>query len=177
MTANNAHPEQVFHMIKQQVAALGLGVLALISSPAFAAREEHRFEVSVDIPTLGFYVIPSETDWIHREQTLPWNLETKTLGGLRKNFDIKHDSSAIHARLESEPYLANGRDEQNIYLRVMFNGKELSHDAQPREVLTVAQATAGGRFALEIQPKVPVGGYKSGTYQGNVQLIFSAAAP
>jgi hypothetical protein len=96
---------------------------------------------------------------------------------LRKNFDVKHDTSAIHARLESEPYLSNGRDEQNIYLLVSFNGKTLSHDPQPLEVLSREQAVAGGRFALQIQPKVPAGGYKPGRYYGNVNLVFSAAAP
>jgi hypothetical protein len=164
-------------MIKLSAIALWAGVTALMSSLAFAAREEQRFDVSVDIPTLGFYVIPAESNWIHREQILPWNLHTSTLEGLRKNFDVKHDTSAIHARLESEPYLSNGRDEQNIYLLVSFNGKELSHDPQPREVLSRAQAVAGGRFPLHIQPKVPAGGYKPGRYYGNVQLVFSAAAP
>jgi hypothetical protein len=75
-------------MIKQSAIAMWAGVMALVSSLAFAAREEHRFEVSVDIPTLGFYVIPAETDWIHREQILPWNIHSKTLVGLRKNFDV-----------------------------------------------------------------------------------------
>jgi hypothetical protein len=164
-------------MIKQSAIALWIGGVTLMSPLAFAAREEHRFEVSVDIPTLGFYVIPAEADWIHREQVLPWNINTSTLGGLRKNFDVKHDTSAIEARLESEPYLSNGRDEQNIYLRVSFNGTDLSHDPRPRKVVSVAEAVAGGRFALEIQPKAPVGGYKPGTYHGNVQLIFNAAAP
>jgi hypothetical protein len=164
-------------MIKQSAIALWIGGVTLMSSLAFAAREEHRFEVSVDIPTLGFYVIPAEIDWIHREQILPWNINTSTLGGLRKNFDVKHDTSAIEARLESEPYLSNGRDDQNIYLRVSFNGTDLSHDPRPRQVVSVAEAVAGGRFLLEIQPKTPAGGYKPGTYHGNVQLIFNAAAP
>lgn len=164
-------------MIKLSAIALWTGAAALMSSLAFAAREEHRFEVSVDIPTLGFYVIPAESDWIHREQVLPWNIHTRSLEGLRKNFDVKHDTSAIHARLESEPYLSNGRDEQNIYLLVSFNGKTLSHDPQPLEVLSREQAVAGGRFALQIQPKVPAGGYKPGRYYGNVNLVFSAAAP
>jgi hypothetical protein len=177
MTANNADTEQVFQMIKQSAFALGLGVTAMISTQVFGAREEHRFEVSVDIPTLGFYVIPAETNWIHREQVLPWNPDTKTLGGLRKNFDVKHDHSAIFARLESQPYLSNGRDDQNVYLRVSFNGRELSNIEQPREVVPVAQAVPGGRFPLEIQPQTPIGGYKPGTYHGNVQLVFSAAAP
>ncbi|KAA0960450.1 CS1 type fimbrial major subunit [Pseudomonas sp. ANT_H12B] len=164
-------------MIKQSAIVLCLGGMTLMSCVAFAAREEHRFEVSVDIPTLRFYVIPAETDWIHREQILPWNINTSTLGGLRKNFDVKHDTSAIEARLESEPYLSNGRDEQNIYLRVSFNGMELSHDAQPRQVVSAEQAMTGGRFPLEIQPKVPAGGYKPGNYYGNVHLIFNAVAP
>jgi len=164
-------------MIKLSAIALWTGIAALTSSLAFAAREEHRFEVSVDIPTLGFYVIPAETDWIHREQVLPWNLHTSALDGLRKDFDVKHDTSAIHARLEGEPYLSNGREEQNIRLLVSFNGKTLSHDPLPREVLTRAQAVAGGRFPLQIQPIVPAGGYKPGRYYGNVHVIFSAAAP
>lgn len=164
-------------MIKQVAGASCLGVMALMSSLVFGAREQYRFEVSVDIPSLGFYVIPSEMNWIHLEQTLPWNVATKTLGGLRKNFDVRHDTSAIEARLESQPYLSNGRPEQNIYLRVSFNGVELSHDPLPRQVLSVAQAVAGGRFPLEIQPKVPAGGYKPGTYHGNVRVVFNAAAP
>ena len=163
-------------MIKQSTLFVW-SVMALMSAQAFAAREEHTFEVSVDIPTLGFYVIPAESNWIHLQQTLPWNINTSTLGGLRKNFDVKHDTSAIEARLEAEPYLSNGRAEQNIYLRVSFNGRELNHDPQPREVVSAAEAMAGGRYALEIVPRVPVGGYQSGTYYGSVNLIFNAAAP
>ncbi|WP_025112424.1 CS1 type fimbrial major subunit [Pseudomonas sp. H1h] len=164
-------------MIKQSAIALWAGVVVLASAQAFAAREERVFEVSLDIPTLGFYVIPAEMNWIHLQQTLVWDTHTRTLGGLRKNFDVKHDTSAIEARLESEPYLSNGRDEQNIYLRVSFNGKELSHAPQSQVVVSAAQAMSGGRFPLEIQPKVPLGGYKPGQYYGNVQLIFTAAAP
>jgi hypothetical protein len=163
-------------MIKQSTIVLW-SVMVLMSTQAFAAREERTFEISVDIPTLSFYVIPAESNWIHLEQTLPWNINTTTLEGLRKNFDVKHDTSAIEARLEAEPYLSNGRDDQNIYLRVSFNGQELSHDPKPREVVPVSQAVAGGRFPLEIQPKIPVGGYKPGTYHGSVNLVFNAAVP
>ena len=162
-------------MIKQSAIALCVGVITC--AQAFAAREERTFEVWADIPTLGFYVLPAETNWIHLEQTLPWNINTSRLEGLRKNFDVKHDTSAIEARLEAEPYLSNGRAEQNIYLRVSFNGRELNHDPQPREVVSAAEAMAGGRYALEIVPRVPVGGYQPGTYYGSVNLIFNAAAP
>ncbi|RBB98407.1 fimbrial assembly protein [Pseudomonas sp. MWU12-2115] len=163
-------------MIKQSFMVVSAGLLTLFSSTLFAAREEHRFEVSVDIPTLGFYVIPAETDWIHRAQILPWNVSSKSLGGLRKHFDVRHDTSAIEARLDSQAYLSNGRPEQNIYLRVSFADIELSHES-PRQVVSAEQARAGGRYVLEIQPIVPAGGYKPGSYYGNVQLIFNAAAP
>ena len=169
--------QQVTDMIKQSAIALCMGALTLLSASTFAAREEHTFEVSVDIPTLGFYVIPAESNWIHREQTLLWNAGTMRLGGLRKQFDVRHDTSAIEARLESEPYLSNGREEQNIQLRVSFNGQELSHEPQPRQLVPADQAMAGGRFPLEIQPIMPAGGYKAGDYYGNVLLVFSAAAP
>ncbi|HJR30220.1 MAG TPA: fimbrial assembly protein, partial [Pseudomonas sp.] len=74
-------------MIRQWIALTSASGLALMSAWAFAAREEIEFFVSVDIPTLNFYVIPSEPDWIHREQRLPWNVNTSTLGGLRRDFD------------------------------------------------------------------------------------------
>jgi hypothetical protein len=163
-------------MIKQSLMILCAGVLTLFSAESFAAREEHRFEVSVDIPTLGFYVIPAETDWIHRAQILPWNISTKSLGGLRKHFDLRHDTSAIEAQLESAAFLSNGRDEQNIYLRVSFADTVLTHET-PRQVVSAEQARAGGRYALEIQPITPASGYKPGNYYGNVHLIFNAAAP
>jgi hypothetical protein len=163
-------------MIKPSLMTLCAGVLTLFSAESFAARDEHRFEVSVDIPTLGFYVIPAETDWIHRAQILPWNISTKSLGGMRKHFDLRHDTSAIEARLENVAFLSNGREEQNIYLRVSFADTVLTHET-PRQVVSAEQARAGGRYALEIQPITPAGGYKPGSYYGNVHLIFNAAAP
>jgi hypothetical protein len=163
-------------MIKPSLMTLCAGVLTLFSAESFAAREEHRFEVSVDIPTLGFYVIPAESDWIHRAQILPWNISTKSLGGMRKHFDLRHDTSAIEARLENVAFLSNGREEQNIYLRVSFADTVLTHET-PRQVVSAEQARAGGRYALEIQPITPAGGYKPGSYYGNVHLIFNAAAP
>ncbi|MGF6319542.1 hypothetical protein ABIA60_005820 [Pseudomonas frederiksbergensis] len=46
-------------MIKQWAFAASLSAATLMSSQVFAAREEHEFEISVNIPTLSFYVIPS----------------------------------------------------------------------------------------------------------------------
>ncbi|WP_213938399.1 CS1 type fimbrial major subunit [Pseudomonas sp. dw_612] len=164
-------------MIKQCTVATLLAATALISLSALAAREEHIFEVSVTVPTRSFYIIPSETGWIHREQILPWNVATARLGSLRKYFDVRHDTSAVEARLDANPYLSNGHDADNIGLRVRFNGVELSHAIEPRLVVTAADAALGSRVLLEIEPQQPPGGYRAGDYYGNVLLLFNARAP
>ncbi|PNA04394.1 MULTISPECIES: CS1 type fimbrial major subunit [Pseudomonas] len=165
-------------MIKQVAIALCLGLPASVHPAVFAAQEKHTFEVSVDIPTLGFYVIPSEADWIHREQTLPWDIHSSTLLGLRKSFDVKTDGSAIEARLESFPYLTAGGDSRdNIVLHVSFNGKDLTQDPTPREVVSAEEAMAGSRVQLEIVPREQPGGYKPGEYNGTVNIVFNVAAP
>lgn len=165
-------------MIKKTAVVLCLSLPTSIHPAAFAAQEKHTFEVSVDIPTLSFYVIPSEGDWMHREQTLPWDIHTSTLLGLRKSFDVKTDGSAIEARLESFPYLTAGGDSRdNIVLRVSFNGHELTQDPTPRQVVSAEDAMAGHRVALEIVPREQAGGYKPGEYYGTVNIVFNVAAP
>ncbi|MEO4017388.1 CS1 type fimbrial major subunit, partial [Pseudomonas rossensis] len=143
----------------------------------WAAREEHTFEVSVSIPTRSFYLIPAEPDWIHRPQRLNWNPSTSTLSSVRKHFDVRHDTSAIEARLDAAPYLSNGKPGDDIALRVSFNGVELSPESVPRQVVSAAEAAAGKRVLLEIDPVMPSGGYRPGDYSGNVLLLFSARAP
>ncbi|MHC8402600.1 CS1 type fimbrial major subunit [Pseudomonas sp. MDT1-17] len=164
-------------MNKQCAVVLLMAITGLMSAMSWAAREEHTFEVSLAVPSRGFYVIPAEPDWIHRPQQLLWNYPTSSLGSVRKNFDVRHDTSAIEARLESAAYLSNGRPDDDIVLRVSFNGVELSADPNPREVVSRAEASAGKRALLEIEPVKPSGGYRSGEYAGNVMLLFNAKAP
>ncbi|MGH8331523.1 MAG: CS1 type fimbrial major subunit [Pseudomonas sp.] len=164
-------------MIKQCAAVALTAMTALMGSLTWAAREELTFEVSVSIPTRSFYLIPAEPDWIHRPQRLNWNPSTSSLSSVRKNFDVRHDTSAIEARLEAAPYLSNGRPADDIVLRVSFNGVELSPDLSPRLVVSAADATAGKRVLLEIAPVMPSGGFRPGDYSGNVMLLFNARAP
>src|SRR5687768_14008728 len=100
---------RVTKMIKQSTALVLLAAASLSGSEAWGAREEHTFEVSLTIPSRPFYVIPAEPDWIHRPQQLFWDYPKATLGSLEKNFDARHDSSAIDARLLLDPFLENGR--------------------------------------------------------------------
>lgn len=144
---------------------------------AFAARETHLFEVSVTVPSQEFYVIPADPDWIHREQRLPWNLATSTLGGLRKYFDVRNEAGSIEARLEGRPYLSNGKDVDDIGLRVLFNGKLLS-ELTSSEVVPMSEAAQGKRVLLEVLPMPPADGvYKPGSYFGNVNMVFNAVLP
>ncbi|GLH40904.1 CS1 type fimbrial major subunit [Pseudomonas moraviensis] len=164
-------------MIKQCTAAALLAATALSGVGAWAAREEHTFEVSLTIPSRPFYIIPAEPDWIHRPQRLEWDYQRSTLSGLMRNFDVHHDSSAIEARLAYDSYLENGRPGEVIDLRVSFNDVELSSHVTPRQVLSEEEAAGGKRVALKIDPIEPVGGYRSGDYYGNVVLMFNARAP
>ncbi|RON96916.1 fimbrial assembly protein [Pseudomonas moraviensis] len=168
---------RVTNMIKQCTAAALLAATALSGVGAWAAREEHTFEVSLTIPSRPFYIIPAEPDWIHRPQRLEWDYQRSTLSGLMRNFDVHHDSSAIEARLAYDSYLENGRPGEVIDLRVSFNDVELSSHVTPRQVLSEEEAAGGKRVALKIDPIEPEGGYRSGDYYGNVVLMFNARAP
>ncbi|MHC8290889.1 CS1 type fimbrial major subunit [Pseudomonas sp. XS1P51] len=164
-------------MFKRLTLVLVSTIAAWSSTPVFAAREEHRFDVFVTIPTLAFYVIPADPGWIHREQQLPWNLTASTLGGLRKYFDVKNEAGSIEARLEGRPYLSNGTEAHDIGLRVLFNGQLLS-EQENSEVVSLTDAAAGKRVLLEIVPMPPADGvYKPGNYFGSVNMIFNAVMP
>lgn len=164
-------------MIKQCAVVALTAMTVMMSSVTWAAREEHTFEVSLTIPNRSFYIVPTEPDWIHRPQRLNWDYPTSTLSSVRKNFDVRHDTSAIEARLDSLPYLSNGRPGEDIVLRVRFNGVELKSDLLPQEVVTQAEAAAGKRVLLEIESVKPASGYRPGDYSGNVMLLFNAKAP
>jgi len=164
-------------MIKQCTAAVLVVATALTGAVAWAAREEHTFEVSLTIPSRPFYIIPAEPGWIHRQQVLPWQHATDTLGNLEQYFDVRHDSSAIEARLATEPVMDTGRQGELIELRVTFNDVVLSSHITPQQVLSKEEAAAGKRVLLRIDPIKPPGGYRPGSYSGNVVLLFNAPAP
>ncbi|WP_277759124.1 CS1 type fimbrial major subunit [Pseudomonas sp. A34-9] len=164
-------------MIKQCTVAALMVATALTGAGAWAAREEHTFEVSLTIPSRPFYIIPAEPDWIHRPQRLEWDLPRSTLNGLMRNFDVHHDSSAIEARLAFDPYLENGRPGEVIDLQVSFNDVVLSSHVTPRQVLSEEEAAKGKRVALKIDPIEPAEGYRPGDYHGTVVLLFNARAP
>lgn len=164
-------------MIKQCAVVALVAVSGLTSSLAEAAREQHTFQVFLEVPTRAFYILPTDPGWIHQPQRLDWNHVTSELSGVRKYFDVRHASSAIQARLETTPYLSNGRPGGNIALQVSFNGVVLRPDIAPQDVVSQEEAAVGARVLLEIAPVKPAGGYQPGDYSGNVMLMFNAKTP
>lgn len=167
--------QQVMNMSNATRAAMALALLIPVSGVVNAIVERETFEVSVSIPSAEFYVIPSEPDWIHQEQTLPFNSVAGAFTPLRKNFDVKNVNGGISARLSVEPYLSNGRDTDDIPLTVTFNRQRLSLVAE--QVITALDGQAGQRVGLEVAAVVPADGYKPGNYYGSVHMIFEALAP
>ncbi|WP_030129581.1 CS1 type fimbrial major subunit [Pseudomonas sp. QTF5] len=164
-------------MIKQCAVIALMAITGLTASLAWAARVQHTFEVSLNIPTRAFYIVPADPGWIHQAQRLNWDHATSTLSSVRKYFDVRHASSAVQARLESEPYLSNGRPGEEIQLQVSFNGVVLRPDMTPQDVVSQAEAAVGKRALLEIDPLKPADGYRPGDYSGNVMLMFNAKTP
>nr|WP_177450562.1 CS1 type fimbrial major subunit [Pseudomonas sp. Irchel s3b5] len=159
-------------------AVIALMTATLMAGPfAWGARESHTFDVSVTIPSRAFYITPTEPGWIHLPQEMRWNHFAGNFNTLAKYFDVRHDTSAIEARLETTPYLSNGWPTQNIQLRVTFNGVPISTDVIPREVVSATEAAAGKRVLLQIETLKPANGFKAGEYTGNVVLLFNAKAP
>jgi hypothetical protein len=161
-------------MFKATLATLLLALL-LPGGAVQAIDQRENFEVSVTIPTAEFYVIPSDPDWIHQEQSLPFNSVSGRLAPLRKDFDVKNTNGGISARISTEPYLSNGRDSDNIPLVVSFNRKRLTVDAA--EVVSELDGRLGKRVGLEVAAVEMPDGYQPGSYFGSVHMIFEALAP
>lgn len=162
-------------MFKASMTVISMMLLTLASASAYAVVERETFEVRVTIPTAEFYVLPTDPDWIGREQKLNWDLTARELSPLRKHFDVKNSNGGITARLNEEPYLSNGRAIDNIALDVQFNRIKLTvNDAS---VISEIDGKTGKRVELVIAAVKPDDGYKPGEYYGSVHVIFEAVAP
>jgi hypothetical protein len=162
-------------MFKSSMAGISMMLLTLASVCAHAVVERAIFEVRVTIPTADFYVLPTDPDWIGREQKLNWDLTAQELSPLRKHFDVKNSNGGITARLNEEAYLSNGRAVDNIALDVQFNRIKLRvNDAS---VISEIDGKTGKRVELVISAVKPNDGYKPGEYYGSVHMIFEAVVP
>lgn len=159
----------------KQLARFGvLAMFVTLGSDVWGIQERYSFDVSVTIPVPEAYVLPSEPDWMGREQVLAWDLAKSRLGNLRKHFDVKNINGGVSARLGEVPYLSNN-GQGRIDLQVLFNRVPLTLDST--QVVTAQMAQVGTRAELEISPIEPSGGYSGGEYYGTVHLVFDFLAP
>ncbi|CRM96610.1 hypothetical protein [Pseudomonas sp. 22 E 5] len=160
-------------MFKQVTVVAALMAPVLWGGQAQAFQERQSFDVSVTIPIHEAYVLPSEPDWMGRDQVLAWDLVTSRLSHLRKNFDVKNLNGGVAARLGDTPYLLSGQN--RIDLQVLFNRVPLTLDST--EVINADEARVGRRAELEIAAIEPQTGYKGGDYYGTVHIVFDFLAP
>lgn len=116
-------------MFKKIAFAAPLAVLALSSSVAFAAGEaRHSISLVAHVPTNGFYVVPTDSDLVSKDQDMSYQPSTGKMREVNGFFDVRNNSGSVHASLESVPQLIYGN--QTIALKVEFNNKELNQTPQ-----------------------------------------------
>ncbi|WP_272671846.1 CS1 type fimbrial major subunit [Providencia sp. PROV104] len=158
-------------------------MVTLLSGAAFAsmfanAADEQRYtiELSATIPSEAFQVIPVESGWINQTQEMSYDLGTSKLQAFSKQFQYKNTSGGIQATLintdsNGDPILSNGSD--TIPLAVTFNGVKLSNEAAT--VVAADQAKAGGRTNLRITQKTDNALNVTGSFTGQVAMVFEPA--
>lgn len=153
---------------------LALPLTLLFAGAAFAADPiEKQVLITATVPTAAFYVEPVGGNWMNDPQDMAWNSFQGSLTPVRKQLQAKSTVGPITAHLLSPAVVSSGLDA--IDLDVKIGATTLTTNAI--EILTEAQAAPGAIVDFEVAPQVPAGGYKPGSYQGLVSMMFETAAP
>lgn len=159
-------------MFKKIALSAPLAVLALSSSVAFAAGEaRHSISLVAHVPTNGFYVVPTDSDLVNKDQDMSYQPSTGKMREVNGFFDVRNNSGSVHASLESVPQLIYGN--QTIALKVEFNNKELNQTPQ----LVVGESESDVNFRAPIKISANGSNYLPGDYTGVVAMTFDAVPP
>ncbi|MHC8383432.1 CS1 type fimbrial major subunit [Pseudomonas sp. LB3P14] len=159
-------------MFKKFAIATPLAVLALNSSMAFAAGEAtHSISLIAHVPTNGFYVVPTDSDLVNKDQDMSFQPSTGKMREVTGFFDVRNNNGSVHASLESAPKLISGAEA--IDLKVEFNNKELT--LTPQLVVGEADSDVNYRAPLKISAKGTT--FQPGDYTGVVAMTFDAVPP
>ncbi|MHC8355614.1 CS1 type fimbrial major subunit [Pseudomonas sp. LB3P81] len=159
-------------MFKKFAIAAPLAVLALNSSLAFAAGEAaHSISLVAHVPTNGFYVVPTDSDLVNKDQDMSFQPTTGKMREVNGFFDVRNNNGSVHASLESAPKLISGA--QAIDLKVEFNNKELT--LTPQMVVGESESDVNYRAPLKISAKGTT--FQPGDYTGVVAMTFDAVPP
>ncbi|MGX1188002.1 hypothetical protein AB7M29_005681 [Pseudomonas sp. F-14 TE3623] len=159
-------------MFKKFAIAAPLAVLALSSSAVFAAGEaRHSISLVADVPSNGFYVVPSDPDLVNKDQDMSYRPTTGKMGEVNGYFDMINNNGSVHASLESVPQLYSGSSAIN--LQVAVNGVVLS--TTPQMVVGETESNVNFRAPLNIKAISP--NIAPGYYTGAVTMTFDAVPP
>ncbi|MEJ4046171.1 CS1 type fimbrial major subunit [Erwinia sp. SLM-02] len=171
--------------MKRNLSALNKAlVTALVSCAVLGGTAAHAADsqsytinLSAEVPTDSFHVIPVDSGWIDRTQNMGYDIATQKLQTFEKQFQYKNTAGAIQATLtgnlsaDGKPQLSNGSD--IIPLAVTFNNVALSKTATT--VVSEDAAKTGGRTALKIMQDDEASLTVSGSFTGSVAMIFEPA--
>ncbi|QTD32358.1 CS1 type fimbrial major subunit [Pseudomonas fluorescens] len=159
-------------MFKKIAITASLAALALSSSAVFAAGEaRHSISLIAHVPTNGFYVVPTDSDLVNKDQDMSFQPSTGKMREVNGFFDVRNNNGSVHASLESVPKLISGA--QAIDLQVLFNNKELT--LTPQLVVGESESDVNYRAPLKISAKGTT--FQPGDYTGVVAMTFDAVPP
>lgn len=159
-------------MFKKTAITASLAALALSSSVTFAAGEaRHSISLIAHVPTNGFYVVPTDSDLVNKDQDMSFQPSTGKMREVNGFFDVRNNNGSVHASLESVPKLISGA--QAIDLQVLFNNKELT--LSPQMVVGESESDVNFRAPLKISAKGST--FQPGDYTGVVAMTFDAVPP
>lgn len=150
--------------------------LMLFASGSIMAAEtvEHTVNVTAQIPSENFYVVPVG-DWMGSAQKLQFNPNTRKLESLYRQMEVKSTIGPVKGYLLYKASLSKANGDE-IGLKVKFADKELTTVSQ--QLLTLSEVQNAQKVGFEILPdKEPEGGYKAGNYQGLISMVFESEAP
>jgi len=159
-------------MFKKIAITASLAALALSSSVTFAASEaRHSISLIAHVPTNGFYVVPTDSDLVNKDQDMSFQPSTGKMREVNGFFDVRNNNGSVHASLESVPKLISGAEA--IDLQVLFNNKELT--LTPQMVVGESESDVNYRAPLKISAKGTT--FQPGDYTGVVAMTFDAVPP
>ncbi|WP_085699769.1 CS1 type fimbrial major subunit [Pseudomonas sp. B26(2017)] len=159
-------------MFKKIAITASLAALALSSSVTFAAGEaRHSISLIAHVPTNGFYVVPTDTDLVNKDQDMSYQPSTGKMREINGFFDVRNNNGSVHASLESVPQLIYGSE--TIPLEVSFNNKVLTLTPQ----MVVGESESDVNYRAPIKIRATGSSFPSGDYTGTVALTFDAVPP
>lgn len=159
-------------MFKKFAIAAPLALLAMTSTGAFAAGEaSHSISLIAHVPTNGFYVVPTDSDLVNKDQDMSYQPSTGKMRDVVGFFDVRNNNGSVHASLESQPKLIAGNTA--IDLEVMLNNVQLT--LTPQMVVGESESDVNYRAPLKISAKGS--NFQPGDYTGSVAMIFDAVPP